>query len=852
MILSIMKKFTIITKMLCFLLFFSLYIQTFSSETNLYEEIPVSLEINEVDLEEEVSAYFSQEEMIPLVNLDEIMKTFFIVNYSLSESYLTYQLNGVDKKIKLHVKKINNLNLISMKELEKVFKKTEIKWDISSMKISIVTKEKLPWEFEQQQQILHERIDREKNKNTDLYKGSMHLFTPGMLTLNYSKNNIKDSKDNYLSLHTVNQVLYGSLTQSTSITDNDIELDNISWSRELYDNRMISVGDEYSSLPFNFNNDNSYMGLKIYGKDSWDGTAFNIKKNEIEGVAPDGLMIELYENGILKDYQISKNNKFNFKVPSLEGIQRYEVWIYNKDRSISKHKISLYEDKKFLKKNTFDYQLELGQGKENSKFNPYNLNLMYGLTDNLTLGAGTYNVESTTNKKFNNYSFIYRFNPVKFLSNKLEGDYSSNLDDSKENIYRMSLISSNKYITNTIGIKNNTNLDEKLQTDEYDQKIYDHIQFELFSMGTSLNYESAKNTVTDKVRDTYEVDLHKDLFNNFLTANLNLSENTYNDSSNSENLGLRLSHNIKNLYMNRFIDKVVFGYDTGEGLDKYEVMIGKTKGINDNFDYYISADIDRYEARVGFTFNYIFGKKISATTSTEWLSDNPKIETSVGASATVDFESSKFLVTPNEYADSSLHGTAYIDSNNNGFYDPNDEAVEGVSLATYSKRVKTNDRGEFFLSNIHSLNVKDLHLKITNDEYLGGYKINDTIKFETFPGESLEINVPLIQIKTVVGDIEFGDDFYLEDVVDFLKHSKVYITNLKTGEIHIIKLKDESFIKELEVGKYSIEIARSKGLNIPGIKKYFTIQPNEDLEKYLTFHISKDKSKKQIITMSQL
>ena len=820
-----------------------------SSNVN-YEEIPIDSEVNGLTNEKPLTAYFSDESMEPLIGLKKFMDNISIPDYSIEKNDIKYQLNGDNRKVKLEIISYEGIDLVSIKELEKVFKESSVKWDSSAMKLLFYTKDDLPWEFQRKQQLKHEKVDRKKGEQEYVYMGKMNLFTPGILNIHYSKSNITNSKGNYLSLSTNNQILYGDFQQSTSITDDKISLDYFLWSRELYKNRRISIGDQYSNQPFSMKTDSEYLGVKIYNKNSWGGASLDVKEHSIAGFAQDGLMIELYENGILKDYQISKSSKFNFKVPSTDGINKYEVWIYNNDGTIKKKKIALYGGQNFLEKNTFDYGIEFGQGKDNSDFNPYSLNLKYGLTSDITLGLETYNVDGEKagleNKKFNNYSLLYKNELFNLVSNNFEVNYSSNLENNSENMYRLELNSDLKIFNNVFGYKNYKELDEKLKTDEYDEALYNRINFDFLSLQTTLGYEKSKSTLRDETRDTYELNLSRRFFYNYISTNLGFSKSYYSKSSPGQSLNMRVSHDIDTGSIKKYLNTVVLGYKTDLASyhnDSYEIMFGKNRKTGENFNYYATIELSEKETRMGLTFNYLFGGRVSATSSSNWSSHNKEeVPTSIGVNASVDFKAPGLLVNPDKYGDSSIHGTAYIDTNNNGIYDPTDEVVEGVSLNNNSsEKVKSNGNGGFFIPNLNSLSIGKFDLKIENDEYLGGYIIDKNIHYETFPGESLKIDIPIKQVKTVIGTIEFDENFYLEDVEKFISNSQILITNINSGEVTTVKLKDEFFIIELQQGQYSIKIINQSVKEVTNKKtnKIFTIKSDSNTEKYITLLISK-------------
>lgn len=788
-------------KLLLLLFIFSLNLNASNYE---FEEIPIDLKVNNLKTDDFIIGYFISNNSSPFISIDDLLNDLSITQFTIDKQSLVYQLNGDVVKAELEIILYHDKHLISLNGLKKKFNNVDIQWDISKMKLIVYTSTQFPLEFERKQSKSREKIKQNKAKSQYLYLGKMHFFTPGILNIHYSKNNIYTTTTNYLSLQTTNQILYGKFEQSTSINDGNIVLNDFLWSREFYENRKISIGNQYRDIPFNINKDSSYMGLKIYNQNSWGGTGLEIKKHSIEGRVQDGLMVELYRNGILKDYQISKFSKFKFFVPSTDGNNIYEIWIYKNNGVIEKQKISLHNDQKILMEKTFDYAIELGQGEKDKKFNPYNFNLRYGLTNNISLGIETYNVENKKSKikNFNNYSLVYQDLYFDFITNRFEVNYSANIEDKSENLYRLELNSDTKIFNNTFGYENYKNLKDRLK------RIYDHINFNLFSTTILLGFERSITTINESC-DNYEVNLIKNLLNNFVRVDSNYSKRYYLKKDSSQNIGIRLSHDFNNRSLKKYIDTLTIGYKTNlskHNCNCYELMFGRSKLKNSNFQYYASIRMNQKENRVGITCNYLFGDKIFTTSSSQWKpKSKKKVSTSIGINAKIDFNTSNFLINPKEYGDSGINGVAYVDTNDNGVYDLNDEVVEGLMFGSRCK-IKSGEDGRFYIPNILSLSSQKLELKLDNEEYISGYSAEGNINYITFPGESLKINIPIKKVITIVGNMEFSDEFYLEDVEKFIDENKIYITNIKTKKVIAINLKDEFFIQELTQGEYSIQI----------------------------------------------
>lgn len=552
-----MKKITIIIVLIIF------FKDSFAASMELEEGI-ISFTVNKSITEEGLPAYFDKDGM-PMIEVGELFQTLEINSYTIEEDRVSFQLNGDTTSREIKIIKSEGRSLILYSTIEDIFKETQVEWDFNSMVLHVETREKLPKEFleaqEEKRKKLRER--REDKVIKEEWKG----FTPGILYLGYNKSDLGESYDS-INMNYINQILYGNLNLNTSFYDGDFDVDNFSWEREIENGRKIALGDVYTTTPFNIGDSGSFRGISLLGENSWD-TSLDVSSKNIRGYAPNGATVELYENGILKDYQIVRNGEFHFEIKTTGGARTYEIWTYKPDGSIEKQPVAIYGTTRLVEKGKFDYEIQLGVDREYSDYNPYNVNVSYGLTDDLTFKVGSYNSRhESEEREYINVSPTYRIGSNGRWSHTIFGDLSVNSSDMGEKFYKTELQSGNGHFYNTFGFENYKNLDLRFLNENYDEKFYWRNSFSLCGINTSLSYEREKNDSKSEDIDRYGLTLYDSFFRGRITASMDIEREKTQHSSYSttnDNFGIAITYNIQSRNIKKYINSVGVDYEKERG-----------------------------------------------------------------------------------------------------------------------------------------------------------------------------------------------------------------------------------------------------------------------------------------------
>ncbi len=817
---------------------FFFYMNLLHSAEEMFEG-SVSLKVNNRLLTDNLWGYFD-EAGYPKIELKALMEELGIKEYEVIKENITYTLNGKPVNRRAKITPIDGKSYLDYREIEKFIPDSEASWDISKMMITLETKTEMPWEFLMNQERARKRLDNREEDNVieEGWKG----FTPGILNLGYSKYDMEKS-DSRINLNFNNQILYGSASINASYYDSSWEIDNFLWERSIGKGRKFVLGDTYRSTPFNVGESGSFRGVSIQGRDSWDYT-HQLNGKTLEGQAPNGSTVELYENGILRGYQTVTNGMYRFDVKTTGGARNYELWIYNQDGTITKNTVSLYGEQDLIEVGTFDYELQLGVDSDRTENEMYNGSLSYGFTEDFTLKGGVYNSNldnSSLEKRFLNINPIYRIGGSRGWSSVFAGDLSFNSEDTHENFYHLFFRSGNSKITNTIGVENYDNLTKTFLNESYLRKFYWRNKFTLFGINTSLAYEREEDDTEDL--DRYSISMFNSYFRGLITISTDLERERIKkingDKSTEDSLNTSLSYSIRDRRVNKLVDRVVLDYSINEDdSDTYGISLHKSKGFGDSYDYYIKWENDDNENRVELSLTYRIGTWGSI--GTDMRKDDTGSVTGVELRTAVDF-SRKGKIHYTDYSgDSSVKGRVFIDKNGNNTYDEGEEPVENIEVVNSTAFGVSNKEGDYHISMLSSGVNHKLSIKNHNPDYVLEYLVPEKYVVKTLPGGLMTLDIPIKQLKTVIGMLEFSDDFYYEEVAELLLKMEVRVREMNTGREEVIKLTDENFIVNLPQGEYELELIY-EGDEISILQTEYRLDMNggEDSEEYLDFIISK-------------
>lgn len=819
----------------------------------IYSEGIITFSANKSIVDEEITSYFKGDELLPLINLDDFLKNIGITRYKAGENRVSFQLNGVPVSREIKIIKKFDENLIEVMEIEKIFEGSEIEWDPSALNLDLQTKELLPKEYMESQR---EKRSRLNNIEEEVTEEKWKVFTPGLLRLGYSKSDI-EKDDDYLYMNYTNHTLYGNLNINTSYVNNssknELKIDTIKWERNIYDERVLSLGDGYVRKPFNIGENSSFIGASIFSKNSWD-RSMDVSSKSVRGYAPTGTTVELYENGILKDFVVVAGSEYRFDIETTGGSRTYEVWIYNSDGTIEKKPIALYGSNNLVKAGEFDYEIQAGQEK-NDYESLYNAKLLYGVTEDLTLGVGGYNSQGknySKNKKKNDYlnlSFLQRITTRGKWSSIIGGDYSFNPSDREEDFYRMEFSAGNSRVTNTFGLLNYKRLDDDFLTESYDEKFYGRSDFGLWGSSMSLSYEKEKEKEAKKSRDLnrYGVTAYGNLFAGKVSSSLNYSLEDikeYGKQRYDDRLGLAVSYNVYGKKYQKYLDTITLNYDVRNFQEEsYGIRFYKNKGSKEAFDYSLGFRRQQGDNLIELAVSYTFGKAFEIRGRTNHTPDGTK--TALETNTTINFGSDKKFAFSNFAGDSNVEGIVFIDKEADGIYNQGDIGVENVKVVNSAGEGRSDKNGRYEIPLLSSKIKHPLRIYNENEDLFLGYIFPEKYYIKTLPGGNLKFNIPVIQVKTLVGLFEFTDDFYLEDVEEFLKSIKINMINLKTKENKVLEVRGETIISEVPQGEYLMQIAY-RGENKDILKEqsfYMNLSSGDDLEEYFDFKISRTNEK---------
>lgn len=825
---------------------------------SIYNEGMITFSANKSISNEEITSYFKDDDLLPLISLDDFFKNVGITKHNIIGNRVSFQLNGVP--VSKEVSIINKFDdvLIEVKEIEKIFDDSIIEWDPSTLNLDLQTKGLLPKEFMIYQRDKRNRLN--SHEEVEVTEEKWKAFTPGLLRLGYSKSDIEKDND-YLYMNYTNHTLYGNLNVNASYVNNsfknELKIDNIKWEKNIYDERVLSLGDGYVRKPFNIGKSSSFIGASIFSKNSWD-RSLDVSSKSVRGYAATGTTVELYENGILRDFVVVTGSEYHFDIETTGGSRTYEVWVYNSDGTIDKKPIALYGSNNLVKVGEFDYEVQAGQEKNNYK-SVYNAKLLYGITEDLTFGIGGYNSQGQNydeNNKENNYlnlSFIQRISTSGKWSSIIGGDYSFNPSEEEEDFYKLEFSTGNSKVTNTFGIVNYKNLDEDFLTESYDEKFYGRTNFSLWGSSMSLSYEKEKEAKKSKDLNRYGISMYGTLLSGKVSSSLNYSLEDIKrsgDQRSDKRLGLSVSYNIYNEKYRKYINSITLNYDLINFKDdNYGIRFYKNKGSKEAFDYSLGFKRQQDDNLIELAVSYTFGKAFELRGRTNNTPYGTK--TGIETNTTINFSSDKKFAQSNFAGDSNIEGIVFIDREDNGIYDKGDIVIENVKVANSAGEGRSDKNGHYEIPLLSSKIKHALRIYNENDDLFMGYVFPKKYYVKTLPGGNLKFNIPITQVKTVVGIFEFTDNFYLEDVDDFLKNVKINMINVKTKENMILDISGETIISEVPQGKYLIQIAY-KGKNNVALKDHsflVNLSSGDNFEEYLDFKISKTKDEKYVLKL---
>jgi hypothetical protein len=712
-------------------------------------------------------------------------------------------------------------------DLSKVFNLSEYKWSTETYIMKLQTKFTTPYEIsiEREKRLKGLKEEESEIEEDNIYFQDRKLFTPGVLRPKYTNYGVENSEGIFSTRYDT-QLLYGDFT-TTGFFYPDLYMGYTALRyNEIIDDKSIIIGDAYMQT-YDFLGSKRLTGLAIQ---NWNGAGnIEIGQTSIRGFAPFNSTVELYRNGTLYRFtRVGEDGSYIFENINIQNYNdRYTIKIYNFDGSIEVKQVSMMSGSKILKKGKFDYTAitgiyrKMNEEEEEDVVNLENKNvegnimLAYGITNNFTTSIEYIN--SLKNKRSGNtnynfpteligLNFYYTTGAVKYptyfefsevydlkgyngfktrynhlgkirqkighnvlsLEGYMYGDYISFLEEYQ-----------NRYIADWRGTINNY-WGYSIRYDNIDKWGY------MEQYGSSSIYRNKDNR-------SHELGIIYPFSHNYGTPKV------YYNYSNS---------NLKIFNTNlNFILQINSDYE--EYQDETDIKVGLKTSENKKLKagFYVKYNT-KEEYEIGFEIKYKVFKWL------ELIGDIVNNQNNTTHSIGVDMEKTIILEKPftknsNPYPTKSwMEGKVYIDTNDNNEYDDGEDLLEGIEIKVGNKKATTNKKGEYFLDNISSYEVKEFEV---NPETLDPMlePANEKKYVKLYPATGGKMNIPIQVISVIMGDLTFKGE-----AVDGIKHfpiiSQLYI-QLKTLDGKLVmeqRLEPEGFymLEKVLPGEYLLEM----------------------------------------------
>ncbi|MGL6119890.1 MAG: hypothetical protein ACRC0V_05230, partial [Fusobacteriaceae bacterium] len=605
---------------------------------------------------------------------------------------------------------------INLKSLNLIFPVDTFHFDLNMLNITIKLGFKTPSDIRYEQELKRKNIFKKEvsKKNESNYSSNKSKFSPGVVQLQYESSDFSKGDTNSLEVDYSTQLLYGEFSSDFTIFNKRSDSTKASLNRaslrynDVFNGKDLLIGSFYMRAPSIYNIDTTLNGFTILdSNDRYDLTERG--KNTFEGYARDGSVVELYRNGTLIDYQNVNNSKYSFTgVDLLSLTDKYYLRIYNEDGTYVEKDLSLFMNNKVLPKNKWGYSIQGGKVDRKGEDN-FLGTLKYGLTNNLTLETGYYNLSSTKEEDDDyletSYGFIYNSSPIKFpfwingnWYHDLENEDGSLILEFSQNIYDFKFSATYDKYSKRISDEErkdevyNLNLKRNFKNFTYGvgygSEVYKGEKYNDYSSGLSYNYKSISNGLDYTFQEYSEDSLrNKHRFKYQLGIG---GFDILNISSSAEykyNYNWELEDEI---YTLKFVKRNSSYYSS------------KKVDFSVNFTY-SEKSVDKFLSEFSFTL-YLEEFGLPFTSSEVLFSGNNKNSKKFGN------KTKKTIILEDVVKDSKMKnisnswakGKVYIDYNSNGIYDSADSALESINVSLQGKTVVTDENGDYFVENISS------------------------------------------------------------------------------------------------------------------------------------------------------
>lgn len=666
---------------------------------------------------------------------------------------------------------------VELKVLGEDFKFKSPMWSSQDLKLILEPDFTLPFEIREKGKIERLRLnDRKEDETFNLVKPENKILAPGLMKVNYSKNSLKDG-ENKISVEYGTQLLYGDFYMDYSIEpESSVKSYNLTYN-DVYRENDVILGDFYIKTPDFLNVSGMVEGVSFGEKNTYSSTVGNV--TTIKGEAQGADIIELYQGGILLDYQRPTEKNFIFEVRDRNYGGDYVLKIYYTNGQIETRKVYTVGDSKLLGKNEWDYNLQLGTDRDNGKKQSVN-EVSYGVNKNLTLGFGVLNLESEKNREYSilKNEFIYKLN----MSNRypLLVNYQNFYEyDKEENSYEIRINQKIKEYSLILKYFKYSNY----IAEENDTKEYTSIGISRDFIWSRVGFgyqEELKNNQKDKETGYYISLENRSManFSLFLDAEVTNREN--NQKSYSINPGVSYGG------MSGFtvIFQTNIEKDKKIKTDYSLKILGRRKEFRSTgLEYMLGTEMkysDEDKSRFTVDFTIYLDRNIYIELPTSRREDGG-VDMGITVEKTFDLSNLKRDVGDRQVDNSWIYGKVYIDSNDNDIYDEGETTLPDVTIIVDGKRAVSDSNGEYIIQGLLPLEKYKIQVdRKSIDPMLT--QVNDKKRVQTRASIGTRYNVGVQAVSMVTGNINPGDNISSKELIRILSMTNVILE--KDGELY--------------------------------------------------------------------
>lgn len=785
-------------------------------------------------------------------NLDEFLKVIEFGNYKKSKDSYEFLLGKTLRKVILNLKEgkviedgasKNYDKQIFLNDNDEIYLSSEIFKDIfltnlnideSYLKIGMELNFMTPEEIDATLDIEVKKLENKSEESILMYKSERELFDLGYSRVIVERTLKKDRGDRSYKGEWNSDVeyqgglLYGQLKAKYNFEDNNIEYATLEYSN-IWEGHTLSLENR---------------GSKKSGRE-WRFSFYKDKDYYVEGnkaiireSVPVGSRAELRYMGTSIAIQNEENGDVIFDNPIIKADRTYELLIYTPEGQILKKVVTTVKDYNKQEKNQVQYTILIDEDYKAKRYSK-NLDFFYGLTENLTVGAGYKQGVETINNKYkyindgtvsiiygntiNGYSYILDFEVEKSFD-----DYTENGRDYKDRFKYDGTGQLN--VGNFKYILKNTRYG-KFYSERKEESI--EVQWDVFESlrmgyiyGKTTNYfekDEKKSNVTlefdrsyggilfslgaeidEKNKQNYSVGIYRTGKNNISTK----------VETKWTNIKERDIETIVSVYNNNFL-----------GMFDYNLEAGYSQLYKDKFTF-------------SFTMNYDNWLKIESKINKDGTQNH-----SIGLDRIIDLKNPSEKITSIDV--SRVKAITYVDENNNNQYDDGEKRVDDVEVTLGEKVKITDSDGEALFSNISNGIIYNLNPKIKKPSFTMG---DNKIQIKSDFTSTVEAYIPIKPMVNLSGTVKIAESLKLSA----LQKEQVYeeilveIKDLKGNSLDLIAPDNIGAfdISGLFPQEYIVEIQYiGTQFKVPVLKKKLKLfyLKNGEFENVIEFEFEKNK-----------